>query len=29
MYGEAGFFALGEVRAYPDGTAVKSLKRFF
>ena len=29
MYGEAGFFALGEVRVYPDGTAVKSLKRFF
>lgn len=28
MYGEAGFFALGEVRDYPDGTAIKALKLF-
>lgn len=28
MYGENGFFALGEVMDYPDGSAVKSIKIF-
>ena len=28
MYGENGFFALGEVFDYPDGSAVKSIKIF-
>ena len=28
LYGEKGFFALGEVREYPEGTAVKSIKTF-
>ena len=28
MYGEKGFFALGEVMDYPDGSAVKSIKIF-
>ncbi len=28
MYGENGFFALGEVIDYPDGSAVKSIKIF-
>lgn len=28
IYGAEGFFALGEVREYPEGTAVKSLKIF-
>ena len=28
MYGESGFFALGEVMDYPDGRAVKSIKIF-
>jgi tRNA U55 pseudouridine synthase TruB len=28
LMGEKGFFALGEVREYPDGTAVKAIKNF-
>lgn len=28
LCGENGFFALGEVRDYPDGTAIKAVKRF-
>lgn len=28
LYGEKGFFALGEVREYPEGTAIKSIKTF-
>ena len=28
LYDENGFFALGEVREYPDGTAVKPIKFF-
>ncbi|MBQ8141376.1 MAG: tRNA pseudouridine(55) synthase TruB [Clostridia bacterium] len=28
LYGSDGFFALGEVRDYPDGTAIKALKLF-
>ena len=28
LYDEEGFFALGEVREYEDGTAVKSVKVF-
>ncbi len=28
LYGEGGFFALGEVRSYPDGDAVKPIRLF-
>lgn len=28
FYGANGFFALGEVRDYPDGSAIKSIKMF-
>ena len=28
LYGKSGFFALGEVRDYPDGSAIKSIKIF-
>ena len=28
LYGETGFFALGEVHEFPDGTAIKAVKRF-
>ena len=28
LYGANGFFALGEVRDYPDGSAIKSIKMF-
>jgi len=28
LYGEKGFFALGEVRDYPDGKAIKPIKQF-
>lgn len=28
IYGEKGFFALGEVREYPDGMAIKAIKNF-
>ncbi len=28
LYGANGFFALGEVRDYPDGSAIKSIKTF-
>ena len=28
MYDHNGFFALGEVREFPDGTAIKSIKQF-
>ncbi len=28
LYGKRGFFALGEVRDYPDGSAIKSIKMF-
>lgn len=28
LYGAGGFFALGEVRDYPDGSAIKSIKIF-
>ena len=28
LYDENGFYAIGEVREYPDGLAVKSIKRF-
>lgn len=28
LYGADGFFALGEVRDYPDGTAIKAVKLF-
>ena len=28
LFGERGFFAVGEVRDYPDGPAIKSLKLF-
>jgi tRNA pseudouridine55 synthase len=27
MYGEGGFFAIGEVREYPDGSAIKPIKQ--
>ena len=28
LYGEGGFFALGEVRSYPDGDAIKPIRLF-
>ena len=28
MCGKKGFFALGEVREYPDGSAIKAIKTF-
>ncbi len=28
LYGEKGFFALGEARDYPDGRAIKPIKQF-
>lgn len=28
LYDKEGFFAIGEVREYPDGTAVKPIKKF-
>ncbi len=28
LYDSQGFFALGEVREYPDGTAIKAIKQF-
>ena len=28
LFDENGFYAVAEVRSYPDGTAIKSLKRF-
>ncbi|MBE6556835.1 MAG: tRNA pseudouridine(55) synthase TruB [Ruminococcaceae bacterium] len=28
LYGKNGFFALGEVRSYPDGSAIKAVKQF-
>lgn len=28
LYGDSGFYAIAEVRDYPDGTAIKSIKRF-
>lgn len=28
LYGSAGFFAVGQVRDYPAGTAIKAVKRF-
>jgi hypothetical protein len=28
FYDETGFFALGEVRSYEDGSAIKPIKQF-
>jgi hypothetical protein len=28
VYDKKGFYAIGEVRGYPDGSAIKLLKRF-
>ena len=27
LYGEGGFFAVGEVRLYPEGSAIKPIKQ--